>query len=495
MRLKKFIISSLSAVMIATSLVGCSMINKEKETEDATSLVGCSMINKEKETEEPVSDLVNVTLLTDAEGGAGESLISSAREGLDEAESGLGIDGRFIKCSSKDDIKSNIEVLVKGGKTSLIIGAGPRFESIEAESGLGIDGRFIKCSSKDDIKSNIEVLVKGGKTSLIIGAGPRFESIISVYAQKYPEQDFAIIDGTINGEIPKNLTTVTFDDERSGFIAGFIAGKMTAKNKVGYISGVSGSSEKAYKQGFEKGLKKANDKNPEIVSRNVNIYESYEDAKNAFVDVEYYGADILFSPTEDDSKAAIDSINSNYSKVIAVNKDQYHYSKDKVVASITKSYSKAVYDLCAMVYDGGESYSNYSKVIAVNKDQYHYSKDKVVASITKSYSKAVYDLCAMVYDGGESFKGGKNTQYGVAEKTIALSPSTENTVPPDVLSSVYDLCAMVYDGGESFKGGKNTQYGVAEKTIALSPSTENTVPPDVLSSLSKALKEEYSSGK
>ena len=214
MRLKKFIISSLSAVMIATSLVGCSMINKEKETE------------------EPVSDLVNVTLLTDAEGGAGESLISSAREGLEEAE-----------------------------------------------SGLGIDGRFIKCSSKDDIKSNIEVLVKGGKTSLIIGAGPRFESIISVYAQKYPEQDFAIIDGTINGEIPKNLTTVTFDDEKLGFIAGFIAGKMTAKNKVGYISGVSGSSEKAYKQGFEKGLKKANDKNPEIVSRNVNIYESYRGCK------------------------------------------------------------------------------------------------------------------------------------------------------------------------------------------------------------------------
>ncbi len=336
MRLKKFIISSLSAVMIATSLVGCSMINKEKETE------------------EPVSDLVNVTLLTDAEGGAGESLISSAREGLEEAE-----------------------------------------------SGLGIDGRFIKCSSKDDIKSNIEVLVKGGKTSLIIGAGPRFESIISVYAQKYPEQDFAIIDGTINGEIPKNLTTVTFDDERSGFIAGFIAGKMTAKNKVGYISGVSGSSEKAYKQGFEKGLKKANDKNPEIVSRNVNIYESYEDAKNAFVDVEYYGADILFSPTEDDSKAAIDSINSNY-----------------------------------------------SKVIAVNKDQYHYSKDKVVASITKSYSKAVYDLCAMVYDGGESFKGGKNTQYGVAEKTIALSPSTENTVPPDVLSSLSKALKEEYSSGK-----------------------------------------------
>ena len=172
MRLKKFIISSLSSIMIATSLSGCGMISKEKEKE------------------EPVSDLVNVTLLTDAEGGAGEALISSARAGLEEAE-----------------------------------------------SGLGIDGRFIKCSSKDDIKSNIEVLVKGGKTSLIIGAGPRFESIISVYAQKYPNQDFALIDATVDGDMPKNLTTITFDDERSGFIAGFIAGKMTAKNKVGYISG------------------------------------------------------------------------------------------------------------------------------------------------------------------------------------------------------------------------------------------------------------------
>ena len=83
MRLKKFIISSLSAIMIATSLSGCGMISKEKEKE------------------EPVSDLVNVTLLTDAEGGAGEALISSARAGLEEAESGLGIDGRFINVQAQ----------------------------------------------------------------------------------------------------------------------------------------------------------------------------------------------------------------------------------------------------------------------------------------------------------------------------------------------------------------------------------------------------------
>lgn len=322
MKFKKFIISSIVAVIMATTLGGCGMINKEKE--------------------EPMSDSVSITLLADAEGGASESaLISSAREGLQEAE-----------------------------------------------NGLGIDGRFIKCSSIEDIKSNIEVLVKGNKTSLIIGAGPRFTSVIDVYAKKYPNQDFAIIDGTVDGDMPKNLTTITFDDERSGFIAGFIAGKMTSKNKVGYISGINGSSEKAYKNGFEKGLKKANDKNPEIITRSVNVYESYEDAKNAFVDVEYYGADIIFAPTEDDSKSAIDSINSNYSKVIAVNKDQYHYSKEKVVASITKSYSKAVYDICSMVYDGGE------------------------------------------------LNGGKNTQYGVSEKAISLAASTENTVPPDVLSSL-----------------------------------------------------------
>ncbi len=324
MRLGKVIISSISAIIIGTSLVGCGLFDKSKEKEEI------------------VSDTVNVTLLTDTEGEAGETLISSAREGLSEAE-----------------------------------------------SELGIDGRIIKCSGTDDIKSNIDVLIKGGKTSLIIGAGPRFEKIINAYAEKYPNQDFAIIDGTVEEKIPKNLATITFDDERSGFIAGFIAGKMTSKNKVAYIGGISGSSEKLYRRGFEKGIKKSNDKSPEIIVRNINIYDSKEDAKNAIVDSEYYGADIVFSPTEDDSKIAIDSVNSNY-----------------------------------------------SKVIAINKDQYHYNKDKVIASITKSYSKAVYNLCSMVYDGGNDFKGGQNIKYGVAEKAIALSPSTENTVPPNVLSSL-----------------------------------------------------------
>lgn len=250
----------------------------------------------------------------------------------------------------------------------------------DAEAELGIEGRNIKCSDTEDMKSNIDILVKAGKTDLIIGAGERFEEVISVEAAKYPKQKFAVIDADKTSKPHENVVYISFDDERAGFMAGFIAGKMTSKNKIACI----GSDTNEYISGFEKGAKTANDKIEEILTRNADPMSDPEASKDAANDVTYYGADVIFAPLPDDSKSVIDRVD------------------------------------------------NSTKIIAVNTDQYTYSKEKVIASIIKSYKKAVYNVSVMAYNE-EDFKGGQNIFYSAKDGGIALSSSTENTVPPDVI--------------------------------------------------------------
>ncbi len=47
------------------------------------------------------------------------------------------------------------------------------------------------------------------------------------------------------------------------------------------------------------------------------------------------GVDIIFSTTEDDSKAVIDAVRTN-KKVIATNKDQHELAPENVISSIVK---------------------------------------------------------------------------------------------------------------------------------------------------------------
>ena len=311
MKMKKSISLLLIAVLLITLLTGCKKENEEERKLSAS-----------------------VTLLTDTEGNINSALNESARMGLEDAE-----------------------------------------------SNLGIEGRNIKCSSEEDIQDNIDILVQGGKTDIIIGAGERFGNIIATSAKKYPEQNFAVIDSSGIEDIPKNVVSISFDNERTGFMAGFIAGKMTSKGRVAIVD----SKSESYADGFEKGAKSANEKIKEVLIRSANIYTNPESAKTAVNDCEYYGADVIFSSLADDSVSAINEAEKDLTKVIAINKDQYSYSKEKVIASIIRSYEKAVYDISVMANDP------------------------------------------------DSFKGGQDIRYNSKDSGTVLSPSTENTVPPDVI--------------------------------------------------------------
>lgn len=128
-----------------------------------------------------------------------------------------------------------------------------------AKQDLGVEVKYLESNTDADYQSNIETAIDM-ESDLIIGVGFNLSEAIGNAAKNYPEQQFAIIDGSFD-EIPDNVTPVLFDEKQAGYLAGIAAAKtLTDNNRYGFVGGLEVPAVVNYKDGFEEGLKEVNPK-------------------------------------------------------------------------------------------------------------------------------------------------------------------------------------------------------------------------------------------
>ena len=128
-----------------------------------------------------------------------------------------------------------------------------------AKQDLGVEVKYLESNTDADYQSNIETAIDM-ESDLIIGVGFNLSEAIGNAAKNYPEQQFAIIDGSFD-EIPDNVTPVLFDEKQAGYLAGIAAAKtLTDNNRYGFVGGLEVPAVVNYKDGFEEGLKEINPK-------------------------------------------------------------------------------------------------------------------------------------------------------------------------------------------------------------------------------------------
>ena len=171
----------------------------------ASLLVGCS-----GSKESAKDDKITVAMITDVAGVNDQSFNQSAWEGLQRAEKELGIEVKYLESNTDADYVQNIGTAI-------------------------------------DLESD-----------LIIGVGFNLSKAIEDAAKSYPNQQFAIVDGSFE-EIPSNVTPIVFDEKEAGYLAGIVAAKtiQSDSNKFGFIGGFEVPAVINYRDGFEKGLFKS----------------------------------------------------------------------------------------------------------------------------------------------------------------------------------------------------------------------------------------------
>jgi len=165
---------------------------------------------------------------------------------------------------------------------------------------------------------------------MIWGIGFLMGDAIKEMAEINPDQKYAIIDFAYRPETPENVTCAVFQEEEPSFLVGYIAGKMTKTNKVGFVGGIKFPLIKKFEYGYMAGVKLANPK--------AEVLRQY--------------ADIVFHAAGGVGDGVIEAAKEKGKWAIGVDKDQNFLAPDNVLTSAMKRVDNAIYDIGKRLMDG-----------------------------------------------------------------------------------------------------------------------------------------------
>ncbi|MEQ9163922.1 MAG: BMP family ABC transporter substrate-binding protein, partial [Ilumatobacter fluminis] len=266
----------------------------------------------EEPSEEPAGESFNVGLTYDIGGRGDQSFNDSAAEGIDRAESELGI--TFTEAEPNVDGSNRAELL-----------------QLQAD-----------------------------QSALVIGVGFLFAGDVATVSAENPDTNFAVVDDAMldfdNGGVPvcDNCAGLTFAEEQGSFLVGAAAALNSESGTVGFIGGVGGFGliEK-FEAGFIEGVK-AVDPEITVISQYITQAPDFDGftapdrAREIALAMYDQGADVIYHAAGGSGaglfEAAAEQSESSGSKVwaIGVDSDQYLTAAPEVQEYILTSMLKRV---------------------------------------------------------------------------------------------------------------------------------------------------------
>lgn len=326
----KKVIALLMTTMMMGSMVGCGSNNKKAEED------GTSSKNEYK-----------VAMVTDTGGVNDQSFNQSSWEGLQSFE------------------KNN-----EGGKVS-----------------------YLESKQESDYATNLDRLVDSDH-KLIWGIGFAMSDAILKAAKINPDVSYAIVDNSYGDETPDNVTGVMFKAQEPSFMVGYIAGKTSKTNKVGFVGGIKSGIIDQFQYGYEAGVQYAAKELGKDITVDVQYAESFSDAsKGKAIANKMFssGCDIVFHAAGGVGVGVIEAAKEANKFAIGVDRDQSHLAPDNVLTSALKLANIAVENVSkeAMNGDeiGGKTYTYGLKENAVG-----------IPTENKNMDPAIYEAAMTIQD-------------------------------------------------------------------------------------------------
>lgn len=257
--------------------------------------------------------------------------------------------------------------------------------------------------TKDVSQSEQNLNAAATNNDIVVATGYTSANAVYKSAQSNPDTNFILIDtepADDSGEAMKldNVHSYLFKEHEAGYLVGYIAGKTTKTNKVGYIGGLNTPPVQRFGLGYVQGVEAAN-KDAEVLYNYAGSFDDVSLGKTTAQAMYSKGADIVFT--------AAGGVNAG---VVEAAKDQ-----------MTKG--------------------NTAWVIGVDRDMYEdgiYEGDKsvILTSAVKEVGNAASNGLALQFDG--NFKGGVD-QLGYAEKGLKLpekNPNLDQSVVDEAYASL-----------------------------------------------------------
>lgn len=249
----------------------------------------------------------------------------------------------------------------------------------------GYDATTVECKEDPNLYEQ-NLRSAADDADIVIGVGSELEMIGKV-ADDYPDVKFVWCD-IVADDLEKhpNLTCVSYKQNEGSYLVGWVAGKMTKSNVVGFIGGENIPVINDFRVGFEQGAKAAGEDKGETVKVVKSFTNSWSDTNlgaDSGQDLASQGADIIFCAAGGSGNGAIMKAKELGIKCIGVDQDQRITLKkyaDDILCSMVKQVGKSIVDIVeayaedpstflgGKVFDAGMD-GGYVDVVYGDKDQ------------------------------------------------------------------------------------------------------------------------------
>jgi len=122
----------------------------------------------------------------------------------------------------------------------------------DAQSELGIEGKYLESQQQTDYEKNIQAFLDEG-CDLIVTVGFLLGDATAAAATANPEQKFSIVDFAYDPTID-NVSGQVFNTDQAAFLAGYLAAGVSQTGKVGTFGGIQIPTVTVFMDGFSMGV-------------------------------------------------------------------------------------------------------------------------------------------------------------------------------------------------------------------------------------------------
>lgn len=247
----------------------------------------------------------------------------------------------------------------------------------QAEKDLGAKIKYIETTDSKDYGKNIATFADQ-KYDVVVTVGFALGEATVAAAKKYTDVKFIGVD-QFQAEVVPNLSGVIFDEDKSGYLAGVLAGLMTKSNKIGGVFATDVVPPVwRFGEGYREGIKSVKpDAEINIVYHNdVGLDKTFTDPEwgktsaNSMIDK---GVDVIFGAGGKTGNGALIAIASKSTAdkmiyAIGVDSDQYltvPEAQKVLLSSAMKMIVPGVFDNIKAVKDGTFKGGNFVGPVAL----------------------------------------------------------------------------------------------------------------------------------
>ena len=270
----------------------------------------------------------------------------------------LVVGSTVVGCSKSDNVNDKARVtlvLSTGGVNDQSFNQSAWEGALKAQDKYNVEVSYIESHQDSEYMQNIETAIDQD-SDLVVGVGFKLTDSIKDAAEDYPEQKFAIIDGTYDN-MPNNVTSIMFSEEQAGYAAGLVAANTSETGVVGFIGGIDIPSCSNFLVGFEKAIKEENP-NMKVLSQYTNTFTDAAKGRIIAEQMVKDDADILFMASGAGNSGTIEVVRENNIKAIGVDMPNNYIAPEHIITSALKNVGTGleltIKDLVERNFEGGQ---------------------------------------------------------------------------------------------------------------------------------------------